>query len=625
LSATVETQDDANSHVHQYLSTYLSFTHPPGFAVLLSGRWGSGKTHLVKDLVAKAADDGRRLLLISLYGLSTRLEIDQAIYLARYPWSATGATPRTTLQDERVVQPSDSRVADPLGHHWAVPPADAYVFDDLERCAMPAGQALGYINQLVEREGRKVVVVAFEEKITKDETQKQGYLDAKEKVIGKTIVVNGDFDNAFTYFLTSIDSADARDFLVHASPEIRSIYDNSNLENLRILQQCMWDFERLHLSLSDTHRDNLAAMINLLQLFFALSFELKASRLEPEDLIDRGHKSLVGLFGEKGETNRLQAANARYPGVRLSDSILSDEVLVDVLSKGLVNQEAVRSALDGSSWFVQDNEPTWRAVWHAHERDDAETEAAAAKLREEFDARFHRLSGEVLHLLGLMLRLTDLGVTGWTREQAVDEGKRYIDDLRSSDRLEPPKLAILDDVRLGNYAGLGFAESNTAEFGELFAYLSEQRNLAERDRYALQAQHLAKTMTENPDLFVRQISTTGDGEANYVRVPVLSRLDPAAFADRLIALPPLQFRTVVFGLSARYDLGAFRRELAEEKCWAEALERAIVERAEALGPFGRDRILRHVKWTLAERLNEAGRTPKEPGAEDSTILPDARG
>jgi len=42
-----------NKHVWDYLEYYLRLGHAPGFAVLVSGPWGVGKTYLMKAFLKK--------------------------------------------------------------------------------------------------------------------------------------------------------------------------------------------------------------------------------------------------------------------------------------------------------------------------------------------------------------------------------------------------------------------------------------------------------------------------------------------------------------------------------------------------------------------------------------------
>src|SRR5579863_10197722 len=78
--------DTSNKHVWDYLTYYLKLTHAPGFAVLLSGPWGVGKTYLLKAFLKKQfGDDAANYVYVSLYGLSTIEEIDNALFQAAFP------------------------------------------------------------------------------------------------------------------------------------------------------------------------------------------------------------------------------------------------------------------------------------------------------------------------------------------------------------------------------------------------------------------------------------------------------------------------------------------------------------------------------------------------------------
>src|SRR4051794_9363809 len=75
-----------NKHVWEYLTYYLDLTRAPGFAVLLSGPWGVGKTYLLKAfLKEKLGEDAASYVYVSLYGLSSIEEIDDALFQAAFP------------------------------------------------------------------------------------------------------------------------------------------------------------------------------------------------------------------------------------------------------------------------------------------------------------------------------------------------------------------------------------------------------------------------------------------------------------------------------------------------------------------------------------------------------------
>ncbi len=84
--------DGNNRHVWDYLTYYLGLAHAPCFAVLLSGPWGVGKTYLLKAFLKdRFKEDVADYVYVSLYGLSSIEEIDDALFQAAFPaFTGTG-------------------------------------------------------------------------------------------------------------------------------------------------------------------------------------------------------------------------------------------------------------------------------------------------------------------------------------------------------------------------------------------------------------------------------------------------------------------------------------------------------------------------------------------------------
>jgi GTPase SAR1 family protein len=260
-----------NSHVLEYLTYYCSLPHSPNYAIMINGPWGVGKTYLIKRFLQQHFGEGKKPIYVSLYGLTTVDEIDTALFQAIYPalgWKATqvGVRIGKTLLKKFGVDP-DVKIGDLIGKFNA----DIYVFDDLERCEASKNKVLGYINEFVEHDGCKVIIIANENEIVDSEYPKR-----REKLIGKTLEVESAFDEAFAYFVSMIDDLEAKDLCERNAAEIGSIYTQSGLNNLRILQQTMWDFERFCRALTEKHHENADAMAALLRLLFALSFEIRS-------------------------------------------------------------------------------------------------------------------------------------------------------------------------------------------------------------------------------------------------------------------------------------------------------------------------------------------------------------
>jgi len=219
--ATRRKLDEPNRHVIEYLTYYASLPHSPNYAVMLSGPWGVGKTHLVKKFLEGLNKVGKKPVYVSLYGLSTIDEIDQALFQAIYPvlgHKATkiGARLTKTVLGRFGINPN-FRLDELLNKFTA----DLYVFDDLERCEAPINTTLGYINDFVEHEGCKVVVIGNETELS----SREGYAKRREKLIGKTLEVQSDFEEAFQFFLsTPASSAEVSGIItVAAHPGARRI------------------------------------------------------------------------------------------------------------------------------------------------------------------------------------------------------------------------------------------------------------------------------------------------------------------------------------------------------------------------------------------------------------------
>jgi DNA polymerase III delta prime subunit len=524
-----------NPHVWEYLTYYLSLPHSPHYAVLISGPWGIGKTYLVKEFLRQNAHKTKKHVYMSLYGLSSIEEIDNALFQAAFPLlggklaKITGRLAKAGLKYVGV-DSGDLSIRDVMTKLNA----DLYIFDDLERCEAPLNQVLGYINQFVEHDGVKVIILANEKEIgsakKKEDDSDGDYKRRREKLIGKTLEVRSAFDDAFAHFASKIDDVKTRQFFEKNAGEISIIYAQSELNNLRILQQTMWDFERFCGVLKPAHRKNSEAMLALLRLLFALSFELKAARINIDDLTSgRSVAAVVSAHLAKTKTP-LMTVGARYPLVDLNDTILSNEVLADYLIRGIVDARQIQTCLDASRFFVKvADEAPWRTVWLWMERTEKEFDAAFKKMEAQFSTREFTVQGEILHVLGLRLTLSDMGVLNVSRAQLVLDGKKYIDDVYKRKTLELPPPGDFDEIRFNGFGGLGI-HHETPEYKELFAYLRSATQRAIEDTYPKKAINLLKEMGADVHLFYRYLCLTNDSDNIYYRTPILASLDPDAFA-----------------------------------------------------------------------------------------------
>lgn len=144
------------------------------YAVMIDGDWGSGKTyfltHSLTDIIEKVDegnDEQRRYAYVSLYGVKSTSEVSKEImfqYLgskksnkfkvaSNILTASLGAFNIDFTKVEEILQMNIS--------NWII------CFDDLERCCFSINEMLGYINQLVEHNKCKVIILANEKEIGK--------------------------------------------------------------------------------------------------------------------------------------------------------------------------------------------------------------------------------------------------------------------------------------------------------------------------------------------------------------------------------------------------------------------------------------------------------------------------
>lgn len=607
--AKASKKEASNSHIREYLNFYLSLPYSPRYAVLIDGPWGIGKTHLVSGILAARFPEEiekSKYLYVSLYGVANVKDIDAAVFQAMYPVLTNKGV---KLFGKAAKAAMNFFGADPeinVGDVMNKFTASIYVFDDLERCDMPVNQVLGYINEFVEQDGCKVVLIANQDEIKRGKS----YRKKREKVVGKILQIQSPLREALSFFIAKIEDEETRKALKARVSEISDLFNQSELNNLRILQQALWDFERVHKCLRSKHKRNVQAVTSLLLLFLALSFEIKAGRLGRDDLRNRVDSIVAGMLARNkkdGKTTPLADANNRYPQSRLDDTLLSDEILIDLLIKGVVDASSIAASLDMSQQFIAKGaEPAWRTVWHGLERTEQQFERALRTMELQFEKGEFAAPGEMLHVFGLRLWLAKEGIFEKSQPEVVRECCEYIDNLFRAGRIEPSPIQSFDENLgfggYGSYGGLGVYERETEELKEIFQHLQAARSRAREESYPEKAAELLVCMKSDPNLFYRRLNLTNSEDNIYWQVPILAFIDPNDFVDELLRLsPPLQ-RSALTAVKARYEHARLDRELEKERPWLESVAVKLEGEASHMSPIGKLRMNKFVRWYIKEAL-----------------------
>ena len=161
-----------NGQILRELEEYIS-EEIYDYALMLDGKWGSGKTYFVREIVfPRLTQVNKRPLYISLFGLKSKEDISDEIYLQfikqvtkdKYDLLPFGFS---VLRYFRKKYELDEIPIEEVSERIAGAKLKDYVlfFDDLERCTMNINDAMGAINSLIEQHHFKSIIVANEVEI----------------------------------------------------------------------------------------------------------------------------------------------------------------------------------------------------------------------------------------------------------------------------------------------------------------------------------------------------------------------------------------------------------------------------------------------------------------------------
>jgi len=172
--------DNPNQHIKNYLLCHYFEIENPGFAVLLTGEWGCGKSWFVKNeiikeyLKKKEKDEKDLFVYISLFGLKTCSDIDEKIFEKLHPILSSksvkllsnilkgafriGFTKGIDFDSDGK---NESRAEANLSQGISLKDLQKekvdyiIILDDIERCLIEKKELLGYINSFVEQNEQK--------------------------------------------------------------------------------------------------------------------------------------------------------------------------------------------------------------------------------------------------------------------------------------------------------------------------------------------------------------------------------------------------------------------------------------------------------------------------------------
>lgn len=263
------TYDIFNAFIKNYIENDKT-----GRAIMLTSDWGTGKSYYINNNLKsflKSNDGGNHdCVIVSLYGLTDISDISKSIY---FQLRTIGKSNDTEVKNtgktvakivgKTILNGLVNKIGFDIGSIDDSDLQKVYesidlshkliVFEDFERSGIDKIELLGYINNLCEQDGVKVLIVMNESEIIKTEEivneDKKTikiytdatllYLKAKEKTIGDTIHFICDYNAAIKSIVDLFDDSDLSHFSeCNISKDIALLYHSSCLyKNLRTFMQ----------------------------------------------------------------------------------------------------------------------------------------------------------------------------------------------------------------------------------------------------------------------------------------------------------------------------------------------------------------------------------------------------
>ncbi len=559
-----------NDHVISYLDYYTNLKTSPQFALLLKGNWGCGKSNLVKRYIETKNE--KDYILVSLYGLSSFSEIDETIFTQLHPvlgsktMKLTGrvlkgllkATIKVDLdgngKEEGSVSPNLPDIN--LPDYLKKTDNKVLVFDDLERCALPIDAVLGYINQYVEVIGQKVIIVANEDEIIKTASSK--YTLIREKVIGKSFMVNSDFEAAFFAFRNQIGNSEHKRILNEQSQVIGKIFNESGYDNLRHVRQTVLEYSQFLNCLSQNAIQKKELVSHLTELFFAISFELKKGELKDSEIYKFFRTDF--LAGLKDD-DPIKLLRNKYPVFNRYYHPVSDELLAKFFRNGIVDKEPLEQQISNSSYFQNANTPDSIKLWRYYELNDDEFEVIKERVLKKFEENTFDNQYELAHVVGILIALRQNKLLKLTYKEILSAAKKSCKHLGEQNRFAVNKFEFI----LGNsYAGLAFQSTSHPTFIEFNSFLNSSIEKHKDLKYKAEAVVLLGLLKTDFEQAWQKLIFMNNMES-YYQVPIMKYFKAKEIYEVIVSLSNKDKTLFSQVIDERYKHTLFRDKLKEEK------------------------------------------------------------
>lgn len=548
---------DVHSPLGAFLTDYFC-QHSPGYAVLVTGPWGIGKTHQVKRCLNK------KYIFVSLAGVKTDLDVHNSVIFAHKPsrkiWTIIVSYVKKIFTSSAIANaillvPSVALVfmRDTISKDHTI------VFDDLERCKLDCEDVLGIVSNYIDIHGLRVVLIADYDKLIE---KYQQFPTVMERVVGRMIQLEPQVDCAFSSFISHFPKRELA--VIEAfKKEILQLFHESETSSLRVLRQLLWGLSKLISILDNDILEHKDALTEVVCLYCVFEIELKIGFLSPSNLLNRTEvveSYLSEKYSEEGTTDeipKILEVHYKYNSVSVLSTTLSDNALQEIFVLRRYNKSVIIESVKRSWHFLHYGKPfPWRILANFTNYSDSVLLDAVQQMESRFENRDIVIFGEMLHLFSLRMLYSEAGMINIGFEALVSQCKCYVDDIRNDGRMQLSEEELVErKENEGGYGGLGYyvLESYETYFNDVKYYLKESRKVARRQHFDDLGRKILNIIANNAKDLRQEYLTVTDTYRWYIQMAAFTTIDPVCFVRTWLGTPKSSWITILYSLTELFS------------------------------------------------------------------------
>lgn len=594
----------SNDHITEELDRFRQAAGRAFYALQIDAQWGAGKTHFIQSYLKRTCgpENGPgesgpepRHVLISLFGATSVADLESQVAAqlftggerlagrltsfmvgAAVAYLGVGAQAEAERQGLRLLSARLARLRDRKG---------IIVFDDVERAHMPLRDALGYINRFVEHDGFKVVIVTNEAALSRadaSEGDKANLRDLrlfKEKLVGRTLAFSPSPSEAYDAFTGSMAGETAPRLAAQARKEAIALFHVSGRDNLRSVRMGLEAFGRLVPHFEPAWLAQAEAMREVLLGCLFVAIEHAGGTAE-EDIAGPAKGPMTGLFGLgrddqllSMETDTVRILRTYNDHLSLRGPPIPFSTLLALVAEGRLLVDEVREGMSQSPLVVGEQAaPPWRILIEIWGLSINGLQQAIERARRQFAELAVTDPGELLHLVGIMLRHADEGDLSLSDGQPVAEFiESYLGRLQEREVALMPSLRSFD--REPHFMAYGYGVIGAKEGRKELLVLADMIRDAVlggvRRRFPELRERLLVDLAK-PNRDLSEIGIEGDLKLAF-DLPIFKEWEAEPFADLLMRDGRFDYAAMKWLAESRYGEGQRLEPLAGEADWLEDL------------------------------------------------------